>query len=193
MLLARDTAPGAYWMKTRPTTTPRAARAVTPPGGVSPRRAAACGLESAWEKKRGQHTGSFQAFCPLTLAKPRGRRHAGWRCNESCGQFIPAQSSNANTCDSGSKIAAPGGVSAIARRPAALIPRGAQQRQDNASLTWTRPHPSRAGDRPQPRVAMNSRHSPLLMPEFSCVTASPFSIRRTQSSAVALIVAPPMR
>ena len=45
----------------------------------------------------------------------------------------------------------------------------------------------------QPRTPSNSRHSPLLIPLVSCVTASPFSIRRTQSTAFALNVAPPIR
>jgi len=43
------------------------------------------------------------------------------------------------------------------------------------------------------KTPSNSRHSPLDMPEFSCVTCSPFTIRRTQSRAVAERVAPPMR
>ncbi len=41
------------------------------------------------------------------------------------------------------------------------------------------------GNRPQPfSAASNSRHSPALMPEVSCVTASPASIRRRQSIPV---------
>ena len=43
------------------------------------------------------------------------------------------------------------------------------------------------------KTPSNSRHSPLDMPEVSCVTCSPFTIRRMQSSAVADSDAPPMR
>lgn len=48
-------------------------------------------------------------------------------------------------------------------------------------------------DIPHPTTPSNSRHSPLLMPEFSCVTTSPFSIRRTQSTALEDKVTPPIR
>lgn len=43
------------------------------------------------------------------------------------------------------------------------------------------------------KTASNSRHSPLDMPEFSCVTSSPASIRRMQSKARDDRVAPPIR
>lgn len=52
----------------------------------------------------------------------------------------------------------------------------------------------RARNSPYPSTtAMNSRHSPALMPELSCVTVSPFSIRRMHSSPRSDIVAPPIR
>ncbi len=40
---------------------------------------------------------------------------------------------------------------------------------------------------------INSRHSPLDIPDVSCVTSSPFSIRFTQSNALPDMVAPPRR
>ena len=46
---------------------------------------------------------------------------------------------------------------------------------------------------PHPTASINSRHSPLLMPEVSCVTSSPFSILRTHSKALPERLAPPMR
>ncbi len=49
------------------------------------------------------------------------------------------------------------------------------------------------GGSAHPITPSNSRHSPLLMPEVSCVTCSPLSIRRTQSIAFEESVAPPMR
>lgn len=61
------------------------------------------------------------------------------------------------------------------------------------SRTKFRARGAGAGAAPHPTTPMNSRHSPLLMPEVSCVTASPFSIRFTQSIALADSVTPPMR
>ena len=62
---------------------------------------------------------------------------------------------------------------------------------DGAAVT---PYPGREGPQPSPSsTALNSRHSPLDMPELSCETSSPFSIRRTQSSALDDSWAPPMR
>lgn len=43
------------------------------------------------------------------------------------------------------------------------------------------------------RAASNSRHSPFDMPEVSCVTASPFSMRRMHSIAGPERFTPPMR
>jgi hypothetical protein len=71
-----------------------------------------------------RHSGGQQGLLPDLATKPRGRRHAGWRCDDCYGQFMVAQSSHLSSCRDGCKIAAPGGGSAIARRPTALIPRG---------------------------------------------------------------------
>ncbi len=57
---------------------------------------------------------------PLTrlfrAKKLRGRRQAGWGCDLCEKQFMPAKSFDVTPCHIGSKIAAPGGVTAIARR-----------------------------------------------------------------------------
>lgn len=44
-----------------------------------------------------------------------------------------------------------------------------------------------------PHTPSNSRHSPLLIPEVSCVTVSPFRRRFSTSTAFADSVAPPSR
>ena len=56
-----------------------------------------------------------------------------------------------------------------------------------------RPALSDRGDRSHPITPINSRHSRLLMPEFSSVTSSPFSIRRKHSTIWALIETEPRR
>ena len=57
--------------------------------------------------------------------EPRDRRHAGWRRPAKERQFIQATSSALSGCRNRRKIAAPGGVTAIARRRVPrLVPRG---------------------------------------------------------------------
>ena len=103
--------------------------AKSPPRGACRRSRGGLRPCSARGAKRKHHTHPSPPH-----PKPRGRRPAGWRCNDSCAHFIPAQSSNLSSRRQGRIIAAPGGGSAIARRPTALIPRGGRLRHGKATF-----------------------------------------------------------